>query len=111
MPYYRLYGKQYHREHSDYFAEVVKASSPLAAINKLAKELNGFEHLSEVTWYREKPKLLKEGQQDSEPSFWVGDDEIYKVRSITKVKPTAIICPECNGIGKTKGYVAVGSLH
>lgn len=107
MPLFKVYGKRYHRERSDYFSEVVRASSPKAALYRFALCATGVERIAEVQWYRKKPDKVGTGWFDPQPSFWVGDDEIYQVRKISVVTPEVVECPACRGSGTTRGYVEI----
>ena len=107
MPYYRIYGKWFHLEYSHFFEEVIKSKSPRAAIIKLAKDSSGEERLSDVSWDKPPSKLIKVGLQETEPTFWVGADQLYQIRSIVEVKPAQIPCRACGGVGKTLGYEEV----
>lgn len=49
------------------------------------------------------------GQQEPEPTFWVGGDQMYKVRHVAQVRPKVVECPECRGEGKVRGFVPVES--
>lgn len=105
MPYYEVSGKWYHLEYSDYFGEVIAARNPRAAIIKFALEhcWNGPE---DIAWEL-KPRRVKLGRLEPEPTFWVGDDQMYKVRHVAQVKPEIVECPQCHGDGKIRGFVPV----
>ncbi len=107
MPYYEISGKWYHLSYSHSFGHVVKASTPRAALLRLARCLSGAEEEDDLYWDGGKPKSVPTGQIDPEISFWVGSDQMYQVRTITQVKPQIIECPECNGSGRVKGFVPV----
>jgi len=92
---------------SDYFNEVVEASSSRVALYKFAKCFSGVTHAADIEWETSLPKLIHLGTQNPEPAFMVGDGQLYQIRKITAVKPAEIECPTCNGIGKTQGYVKV----
>jgi hypothetical protein len=105
MAFYEIYGKWYHLSYSDYFTRVVKARSPRAALGKLARCFSGVDRNGDISWARDKPTQIAVGQLDPEPEFWVNDDQIYQVRTISKVKPQMIECPTCNGTGKFHSFV------
>jgi hypothetical protein len=107
MAHYRIRGKWFHLEYSHHFEEVVKAASPRAAIIGLAKEYTNEEHNSGIYWEKPAPKLVKVGLQETEPAFWVGDDQLYSIRYITRVVPREVVCPTCEGTGRTQGFVDV----
>lgn len=107
MAFYKVYGKWYHLEYSDYFEEVVKARSPQAALLRFARCLSSAKHFNDIEWECNKPEGVQTGLLDPQPAFWVGDDQIYQVRKITRVKPAEIECPTCKGVGKIQGYIAV----
>lgn len=86
MPYYRVYGKWYHLEYSDYFEKVLKAQSLKAALYRFAHYASGVKHIADIQWNRGKPKKVEVGKSTSEISFAVGADQICQVRSITEVE-------------------------
>lgn len=47
------------------------------------------------------------GQLEPEPTFWVGDDQMYKVRYVSQVRPQIVECLECHGRGKINGFVLI----
>ena len=106
MPYYEIYGKWYHLSSSHSFAEVVRAGTPRAAIVKFARGLDGYEEEDDIYWEL-LPATVAPGQQEPEPIFWVGGDQMYKVRHVAQVRPEVVECPECRGEGKVRGYVPV----
>ncbi|GEM_PF-4532152 len=112
MPYYEISGKWYHLSYSHSFKQVVKARTPRAALFKLARCLSGEEDddEDETYWDGGKPKHVPTGEVDPEISFWVGADQMYQVRTITRVRPQIIECPECNGSGRVKGFVPYDAM-
>ncbi len=105
MSFYRIYGKWYHLEYSHYFGEVEEAHSPTDALHSFALHASDFDNEEEVNWDSEKPKEVDVGLLEPKASFWVGDDQMYQIRSIEKVKPSSTVCPECNGTGALNTYV------
>ena len=97
----------YHLSYSHSFKNVVKGRTPRAALLRLALCLSGDEDDEDIYWDGGKPKSVPLGQIDPGISFWAGDDQMYQVRGITKVKPEIVTCPECNGSGKVNGFVPV----
>ena len=106
MPYYEIYGKWYHLSYSHSFREVVSARTPRAAIVKFARDLDGYEEEDDIYW-EHKPARVSLGQQEPEPTFWIGGDQMYTVRHVAQVRPEIVECPECRGEGKVRGYVPV----
>src|SRR3990172_6329746 len=106
MPYYEIYGKWYHLSYSHSFTEVVSARTPRAAIVKFARGLDGYEEEDDIYWEL-LPATVAPGQQEPEPIFWVGGDQMYKVRHVAQVRPEVVECPECHGAGKVRGYLPV----
>ncbi|MBI2854958.1 MAG: hypothetical protein HYX87_08600 [Chloroflexi bacterium] len=104
MPLYRVYGKSFHREHSDYFSEIIEARSPRAALYRLARDASGVESIGEVWWESPKPKKVGVGRLEPEPTFSPHDDELYKVRTITLVERREVTCPKCKGTGRAMVY-------
>ena len=107
MAYYEISGKWYHLEYSHSFKEVAKGRTPKAALLRLARCLSDDEDDDDQHWDGGKPRSVPLGQIDPEISFWVGDDQMYQVRFIIRVKPGIVGCPECNGSGKVNGFVPV----
>ena len=107
MAFYKVYGKWYHLEYSDYFEEIVQATSPRKALLKVARCLSDVDRDADISWDSQPPKVIYPGQLALEPTFWVGDDQVFKVRSITEVERQEIECPTCKGTGKALGYVEV----
>ncbi|MBI4302098.1 MAG: hypothetical protein HY664_05795 [Chloroflexi bacterium] len=107
MASYKVYGKWYHLEYSDYFEEVVDARSSREAVFKAAKWLSEVERAAEIQWVSNKPTAVQLGRLDPEPEFWVGDDQIYQIKTVTKLEPGEVECPKCRGVGKIQGYVEV----
>lgn len=103
MPYYEVSGKWYHLSYSEGFRQVIAARNPRAAIIKFGLE-HCWDDPEDITW-EYKPARVQLGQLEPEPTFWVGDDQTYKVRHVSQVKPQVVECPECHGSGKVKGFV------
>lgn len=104
MAFYRVYGKSFHTEHSDYFNEIVEARSPRAALYHLARYASGVESITDVQWESAKPREVKLGHLDPEPTFWTHGDDLYEVRTITLVKRREATCPRCKGTGMAMVY-------
>lgn len=109
MPFYKVYGKWYHLQYSDYFEVVVEAPSPRAAILRAAKSLSDVDRAADIEWGHHKPAEVPIGPLDPEPEFWVGDDQIYQIRTVTRVEPGEIECSTCRGLGRIQGYVEAES--
>lgn len=110
MAYYEVSGKWYHLSYSHGFREVVVARTPRAAIIKFAYGLDGADEPDDITWDW-KPVRVKLGQLELEPTFWIGGDQMYKVRHVAQVKPEIVECPECRGEGKVRGFVPVDDVR
>ena len=108
MPHYEVSGKWYHREYSHGFSEVVSARTPRAAIVKFARGLDGYEEEDDIQWEL-LPQAVAVGQQEPEPEFWFGPDQMYQVRHVAQVRPEIVECSECHGEGTVRGYVPVDS--
>jgi len=107
MAYYRVYGKWFHLEYSDLFNEVIEARSARSAIITFALEHTGEDSTRAINWHAPLPKKIQVGLLEAEPAFWVGIDQLYSIRYITRVVPTEVVCPTCEGTGRTQGFVDV----
>lgn len=106
MAYYEIAGKWYHLSYSHSFTEVVSARTPRAAIVKFTRGLDGYEEEDDVYWEL-LPRTVAVGQQEPEPTFWFGADQMYTVRHVAQVRREIVECPECRGEGKVRGFVPV----
>jgi len=109
MPYYRIRGKWYHLEYSDLFNEVIEARSPRSAIITFALDHTGEEQVRKISWDMPLARKIQMGALEPEPAFWVGDDQLYSIRSVTRVVPREVVCPTCEGRGRTQGFVDLSS--
>lgn len=105
MGYYKVYGKEYYGELSDFFEEIVEADSPKAALCRFALGIAGMDSEEDIDWASDKPGAINAGWLATEPTFWTEYGHILKIRRIVAVKPTRVTCPACHGGGQTDGYI------
>jgi hypothetical protein len=105
MGYYKVYGKEYYQEFSDFFEEIVEAKTPREALYKFIRGIGGKTQPRDVQWVSGKPMKVGPGWVTPEPTFWTDCGHIFEVRRIVEVTPARVTCPTCKGAGTIYGYV------